>query len=95
VRNFWIEKKGNPINPEFGLTSVIYEIFFFTLIRILTLVMVTYQITFDTSLVSQSSQRLLNQGFSEIPNHFTSCSISGFLKSVCTAAGKHQKWIVG
>lgn len=80
VRKFWIERKGNPIKLELRLTSVIYESFVFTLIRIPSLVMVTYQITFDKSLLPQSGQRILNQSFSEISNHFTSCSMSGFLK---------------
>lgn len=94
VRKFWTERKGNPINLEFRPPSVIYKSFFFTLIRIPSLVMVTYQITFDKSLVSQSGQRLLNQDFSEIPNHFTSCSLSGFLKVFTQLLKSTRKWIV-
>lgn len=94
VRKFWIERKENPINLEFRLTSVICESFFFTLIRIPSLVMVTHQITFDKSLASQSSQWLLKQGFSEISSHFTSCSMSGFLKVFIQLLESTGKWIV-
>lgn len=93
VRKFWIERKQNPVTLEFRLTPVTCESFFFTSIRIPSLVMVTYQIALVKSLVSQSSWRLLNQGFSEISNRLTRCSMSGFLKVFAQLLESIRKWV--